>query len=252
MGHIFLSDVHLGAFSDEKNQSLENELISLLDYCQAREIQIHILGDLFDYWMEFPDYIPSIGYLLVSRFKKYNQAMGNNTTYITGNHDYWTKSHFEENGFKVEHEYVNLELGESNVFMCHGDGLSDEQYNLPRPMLHKFIRHPKFITFYQAVLSGKTGLHLMKSFSSFTRDDFAETERLNKWARHMLRNFQYDVIISGHDHVPRRETFADGTYINTGAFFKFQTVLKYNKGSFELVTWSKRANKFKPFETPVY
>lgn len=248
MGHIFLSDVHLGAFSDEQNRHLESELIRLVDYCESNKIQIHILGDFFDYWMEFPDYIPDLGGAILDRFEKYNRVMGNQTTYITGNHDYWTVSHFEERGFRVEHEYIELDLDHKKTLLCHGDGFTEKRFQLSRPLLHRFLRDPKFITFYKSVLTGKTGIQLMKKFSSFTRDEEdIDTERLNKWAEFMLENFAYDVIISGHDHVPRKETFTGGTYINPGAFHSYKTVLKYTKGAFKIVTWVDDRNNFKSF-----
>lgn len=248
MVHLFLSDVHLGGFSDEKNQFLENELIRLVDYCESNNIQIHILGDFFDYWMEFPNYIPEVGRSILDRFETYNLSTGGNTTYITGNHDYWTVSHFEERGFRVEHEFVELELDQKKILLCHGDGLAEKKFQLQRPLLHRFIRNPKFITFYKTVLTGKTGVELMKRFSAFTRDeDEIDTERLSKWAEFMLHLFPYDVIISGHDHVPRKETFSGGVYINTGAFHRYKTFLKYTKGAFNLVTWNDGGNELKPF-----
>lgn len=248
MGHIFLSDVHLGAFSDEQNRHLEDELIRLVDYCESNRIQIHILGDFFDYWMEFPSYIPDLGRNVLNRFEKYNRVMGNKTTYITGNHDYWTVSHLDERGFRVEHEYSELELDQKKIFLCHGDGLTDERFQLPRPLLHRFLRHPKFITFYKTVLTGKTGVEWMKKFSSITRDEEdIDPERLNRWAEFMLETFTYDLVVSGHDHVPRKETFSAGTYLNTGAFHNFKTVLKYTKGAFQLVTWVDSTQEFKPF-----
>lgn len=252
MVHIFLSDVHLGANDSDQTKRLEHELIRLVDYCESEKIQIHILGDFFDYWMEFPDYIPDLGRSVLNRFEIYNRNMGNNTTYITGNHDYWTVSYFEELGFNVNHEYLKLQLDQSNLFLCHGDGLSDKRFRLRRPFLHRFIRHPKFVTFYKWVFPGKTGLQLMKSFSSFTRDEnFIDPERLSNWAEFMLKKFSFDIIVSGHDHVPRVETFTGGTYINTGAFNHHRTVLKYTKGTFELVTWNDGEHEFQPFHKSV-
>lgn len=248
MVQIFLSDVHLGGFSEEKNQHLENELIRLVDYCESNNIQIHILGDFFDYWMEFPNYLPEVGRSILERFEAYHKTMGRRSIYITGNHDNWTVSHFEERGFRVEHETVELELDQKKILLCHGDGLSDKEFELPRPLLHRFIRNPKFVTFYKTVLTGKAGVRLMKNFSAFTRDDnHINTERLSRWSEFMLNSFPYDVVIAGHDHVARKETFAGGTYINTGAFHRDKTVLKYTNGTFTLVTWGDGENKFKPF-----
>lgn len=249
MVHIFLSDVHLGIHDDDQTRHLENELIRLVDYCESEQIQIHILGDFFEYWMEFSDYIPELGQSILERFEQYNQAINGKTTFITGNHDYWTVSHLKERGFNVQHEYVELQLDGNNFFLCHGDGLTDKRFQLPRPLLHRFIRHPKFVTFYKKLLPGKTGLRVMKSFSTFARDEnHINTQRLSNWAEFALENFPYDVIISGHDHVPRVETFSGGTYINTGYFNHYRTVLKYTKGAFELVSWNDGSKEFQPFE----
>ena len=54
---IFISDVHLGAFDKAKEAEVENDLITLINYCCAHKIKIYILGDLFDYWMEYPMYL---------------------------------------------------------------------------------------------------------------------------------------------------------------------------------------------------
>lgn len=59
--YLFLSDAHLGGFSKEKNRKIEEDLIELVDYCLEQQIQIAVLGDLFDYWMEYPGSIPALG-----------------------------------------------------------------------------------------------------------------------------------------------------------------------------------------------
>lgn len=247
MIQVFLSDVHLGAFSEERNLQIESELINLIGYCESNRIQIHILGDFFDYWMEFPDYLPDVGRAVLNRFEEYNLSMGIKTTYITGNHDYWTVSHFEDIGFRVVHEFVEMKLGSKLIFLCHGDGLADSKFQLPRPLLHRLIRDPKFVTFYKSIFSAKTGVEIMKKFSAFNRDEaFIDTERLNRWSKFMLENFSYDIIISGHDHAPRKETYSAGSYLNTGAFYKYRTAIMYTKNKFRLVNWVDDKSEFEP------
>jgi len=70
MQHIFLSDVHLGALRPDQNEKLENELIELIRHCSENGIKIHVLGDLFDYWMEFPEYTPPLGNKLFAQFRQ--------------------------------------------------------------------------------------------------------------------------------------------------------------------------------------
>ncbi|MCC5906306.1 MAG: metallophosphoesterase family protein [Balneolaceae bacterium] len=248
MQHIFFSDVHLGAFSEEKNRQLENSLIKLIDYCADQSIGIHILGDLFDYWMEFPDYTPPLGKKLLNRFEKFNHTV-EPATFVTGNHDNWTLGHFADLGFRVEHEFRDFTIDSQKILLLHGDGLADRKMNLPRPLLHKLLRNKTFISLYRNIFSGDTGNHLMKQFSEFTRNENdLHPERLNRWAKNLLKKKHYRYLLAGHDHVPRMETNLYGTYINTGAFYRHQTVALYNNHVIQLVIWDGEKNKFKLFK----
>lgn len=235
---LFLSDVHLGAFSEAVQNELETALKSLIDLCIKEKIQIYLLGDLFDYWMEYPDFISPLGKSVLDRFEKYNSKCGP-AYFITGNHDFWDRGHFADRGFIVEYEFLRKELFGKQFLLFHGDGLSAPKFELPRPCLHQFLRNPSFVRCYQNVFSGETGNHLMKVFSEFTRDDRnPDPGRLSRWARFFLDKTVVDYIITGHDHLPRMETFSTGTYINTGAFFRDRTLLLYTEEGPDLVSYS--------------
>lgn len=248
MDHIFLSDVHLGAFSDEQNQTLESELISLIYYCLENQIQIHVLGDLFDYWMEYPTYLPKIGQPLLRAFKNYNHQFSP-STYILGNHDNWTRGYFSKLGFEVKPDYHEITLDENQLFLHHGDGLTQKEFQLQRPLFHKMLRSNWFTNLYQFILPAEAGIDLMKRFSEMSRESFdLRPEILNQWSELFLKNFNFDVVIFGHDHIPRIETFSDGTYINPGAFFAHQTVIYYTNRAFNIVRWNSNENQFIPFK----
>jgi UDP-2,3-diacylglucosamine hydrolase len=247
MDHIFFSDVHLGAFSTQENNQLENDVINLVEYCSRNAIQLHIVGDLFDYWMEFPGYVPELGKALLNKFEEYNTQIQAN--YITGNHDHWTISHFTERGFKVYSDELVLTIGHNKTLLFHGDGLSDKRYELPHPVLNHVLRNRTFISFYRSLFSGKTGNHIMKKFSDFTRDsENLRPERLSTWSKSYLNKSDVDVIITGHDHIPRIETFNEGTYINCGAFYRDQTTARYTNNQFQLVLWNSKLQQFEPFD----
>lgn len=246
MQHVFLSDVHFGAFSEKTEEKIEQDLFSLIEYCEENHAQLHILGDLFDYWMEYPDHVPDLGKELLSRFETYNRNNGG-TTYITGNHDNWTLGHFKEKGFHVASDYVEMKIGSKKVFMHHGDGFGDGEFNLPRPVFHRLLRHKKFTNLYRKVFSAETGLHIMKTFSSVVRNrNYLNPRRLNRWSEAFLKNNPYDVVLCGHDHIPRMETFPFGTYINLGTFFHHRSLAVYNNGEFSLVIWDGGTKQLKP------
>jgi|SRR6056297_852512 len=248
MHHLFISDVHFGAFEEQKQLQIEKDLFSLIDYCEKHSILLHVLGDLFDYWMEFPNYIPPLGKNILARFGRYHNKVGP-TLYVTGNHDFWTVGAFEDIGFDVKKNETTITLGKRSVFLMHGDGIEDKRFKMPRPLLNRVLRHPRFVTFFQAVFSGSGANAVMKRFSEFTRDPMDENpEKLNGWAHKLISEHHFDVVITGHDHVERRETFSGGIYINCGAFHKKYTLAEYKNEEFKLVRWNSHQKKLLPFK----
>ncbi|MDZ7806743.1 MAG: metallophosphoesterase [Gracilimonas sp.] len=247
--HIFISDVHLGAFSQETNSKIEQDLIKLVRYCTEHRIKINILGDLFDYWMEFPEknFIPALGSGVLKEFERYNKEI-TSTLYITGNHDNWTFGHFEDCGFDVEENFRLVEIQGTRVLMMHGDGVAASKIDFPRAVFHRLLRNPEFINVYQKVFTPERGLATMKAFSNFTRQrNNHNPEPLNRQAKKIFDKHNLDYIISGHDHVPRIETFSQGNYINLGAFFNNRTLALYNNKGLNLVKWKAESNSFIPF-----
>ena len=61
-----------------------------------------------------------------------------------------------------------------------------------------------------------------------------------------------EVILTGHDHIPRRKQFPFGTYINLGTFYNHQTMVYYNNDGFSLVCWRPELQTLKKFEPSTY
>lgn len=246
---VFISDVHLGAFNKEKEVSIEQNLISLIDYCSQHNIKIYILGDLFDYWMEYtnPNIVPSISEAVIQAFKTYNsQVMP--ATFITGNHDNWDFGYFASIGFDVEPNFRIVEFNGTHTLLMHGDGKYRNEDSLKRPLFHRMLRNPTFIKWYQKLFPAEIGITIMKGFSKLSK--FRESRNatgLNAHAQQILDQNNFDVVLMGHDHVPRVETFSNGLYINLGTFYEHQTLVIYTKNQFNLVKWSGSTKEFVPF-----
>ncbi len=245
---LFLSDAHLGGFSAEKNARVEIELIELVEYAKNNQFQIAILGDLFDYWMEYENYIPQVGSHVLDRFATYNAY--NSSLYITGNHDNWTQGYFGKLGFDVESDYRLLSIGEKKVLLLHGDAIGEDLENLKRPFLHRIMRNKLFVKLYKTILlTPKRGVKLMKQYSRFTNflSGQADPSPLDKWSQKMLRRKDIDVIICGHDHMPRVHKYNFGTYLNLGTFHHHKTLVTYNNSQFKLVYWNSKEQELAPF-----
>lgn len=246
---VFISDVHLGAFSVEKEAEVEHDLLSLIEYCTEQRLKIYILGDLFDYWMEYPqkNYIPTVGASVLEAFKKHNKTIGA-VTFIMGNHDNWNFGYFEKLGFDVESNFRIIHLNENKILLMHGDGRFINADKLIRPLFHRILRSSSFIRFYQAVFPPSIGINLMKKFSGMSKLSVrTNTASLNAHAKEILAKKDIDVILMGHDHVPRMETFSHRTYINLGTFYYHKTLALYTNNEFDLVRWSGSTKEFVPF-----
>ncbi|MEX0889989.1 MAG: UDP-2,3-diacylglucosamine diphosphatase [Balneolaceae bacterium] len=244
---IFLSDVHYGALAGIASESLLTDLLQLFRYCGSRRIRLSILGDLFDYWMEYPGQSPQFGTLIVEGLRQYHLESGIRPLLITGNHDNWTRVALENAGIDLEGESRIVRFGQRKGLLLHGDGLSDAGLRLPRPPLHRLLRHPLFVSLYQHLFPQTTGLRLMKWVSERSRNrDDSNPGRLNRWAEEYLGNSDTEFVICGHDHNPRMIRFKHGTLVNCGAFLYGRTVVQYTKGTFQLVRWEGRTNRFIP------
>ena len=247
--HLFISDVHLGAFSPSKEKEIEDRLIALIEYAIQEKSQLYILGDLFDYWMEYPhlSFVPTLGKNVLDKFEEYNQTISP-TVFITGNHDNWNFGHFQKRGFDVEENYKILTIGKSKVLLMHGDGQFGKRSDFIRPTTHRLLRNPSFTKLYQQIFSPTAGLYIMKRFSSLTRKrNYRNPIPLNRHAEKILISEDIDYVFCGHDHIPRMETFSGGRYINLGTFFNHGTMVRYKNGAFDLVIWHKETQEFVPF-----
>jgi len=251
--HIFISDVHLGSSSLRNEKDIIKDLLGLIEHCIQHNAALYVLGDLFDYWMEFPKkkFVPNISNTVLDAFERYNNTI-QPALYITGNHDNWTFGHFEGRGFDVEQDFRVINIGSQNVLLMHGDGLYYGEETIKRPRMHRVLRNPTFISIYQKIFTPKHGLGLMKLFSSITRKREQRSDvRLNNNARSVLKSHNIDIMITGHDHIHRMETFGGGTYINLGAFYENRSIALYNNNGFNLVKWIASTKEFVSFSKTI-
>lgn len=248
---LFLSDVHLGAFAPSTDRQLESQLIALIDYAEREGYRMAVLGDLFDYWIEYPGAVPELGRALLQRFETFNRQHGA-SLYITGNHDNWTLGHFSRIGFDVEPDARQLRIGSRRYLLLHGDATGPSPQHLRRPLFHRLIRSPGFLKIYRMLLPPRAGRYVMQQFSKLSRvlgKEESDPAPLDNWARETLRRHDIDVVICGHDHRPRIHKYDYGTYINLGTFHHHHSLAEYNNGNLSLVHWNNNKEELLPYST---
>lgn len=253
---VFLSDVHLGGFDDELNDDIERRLHELLHYVMRHELRLYLLGDLFDYWMEYRGRWPAYAEGTLRLFEQLNRRQP--SLFITGNHDNWTGPRIEAAGFDIEHEYRMLKLAGRRILMLHGDGLREAGMNFRRPRFHRFLRHPAFLKLYQTLLPPAAGIALMQAFSrNAKRRDRRQVinmhegaEDIDRWALQMLQHKPVDVVLCGHHHKPLMHESRHGLYVNLGNFCRLGSLLIHTRAGFRSVVWSSQAGGLLPFRAP--
>jgi UDP-2,3-diacylglucosamine hydrolase len=242
--------VHLGAYSDDKNRDLEDQLIRLIDYCRDQGLEIVILGDFFDYWMEYPGgRVPPIGQRVLEHFRRYHAQTGSHTLFVTGNHDNWTNGYLCGLGFDLEHEYRIIQDDNAAIMVLHGDGLNDPDMGLQRPRMHRFLRNSYFITLYQTLLPPRLGWAGMRLFSGSSRKkdvvapDSLKRVELDAWARNRVStDNRIQAVIYGHHHHPVLWEQQGLTCMNCGSFGENYSLGLYANKTFEIVTWDAESN----------
>jgi len=252
--YLFISDVHAGGFDENKNKQLEKEFLQVLNWGKENSYKVFLLGDIFDYWMEFKNgyYQQEFDSLLASIFKLRDSQ--STVTMITGNHDNWTESLFPEKGIEIEENFRILTINENErVLLMHGDGLYLPNGKLKRPFFHQILRNKLFIRIFRLLFPDRKGISIMKKFSYLNRTIRPTTnhssKKLTSWFSDEFPKLGFETVICGHDHIPRLIRHNNLKFINLGAFFMHKTFALYTDNELKLVVWNELDNQPNLFES---
>ena len=137
----FISDAHLGSRALQHGRQQERRLVRFLDDIKDKAQAVYMLGDMFDFWFEYPTVVPR-GY---TRFLgKVSELTDNGVEvhFFTGNHDIWCTDYLEQEcGVILHREPVTLELADKLFYLAHGDGLGDPNrtFRLLRYIFHNKV-----------------------------------------------------------------------------------------------------------------
>ncbi|MFH1698950.1 MAG: UDP-2,3-diacylglucosamine diphosphatase [Candidatus Zixiibacteriota bacterium] len=236
MAIYFLSDAHLGSDDAQSEKIKIEKLFAFLDMVKDTGEKLYILGDLFDFWFEYKHAIPKQHLKAVLKLASLVES-GIPIHYITGNHDFWLGGFLEnEVGIKIHRDsYEATEQG-LKILMIHGDGLSPADWKY-RIFVRAILRNRLAVAFYRLVPSD-WGIPIAKAMSSSSRNHTAGRENkflkdYENYAREKLSE-GYDAIIIGHTHQPEFINYENGTYMNTGDFYKNFSYGKLHDGQVSL------------------
>ena len=155
----FLSDAHLGSLAIEKGWAHQKKLIDMLEEMSKDAASIYMLGDMFDFWMEYfihdkkkHQYAP-----FFKELRKLSKQ-GIHVHIFTGNHDLWTFGGMAQlSNAEIHYEPCTILRYGKAIYLAHGDGLlpsnweslypKDVKKKIKRFMRLKDIFHSPFLQF---------------------------------------------------------------------------------------------------------
>ncbi|WP_299436100.1 UDP-2,3-diacylglucosamine diphosphatase [uncultured Maribacter sp.] len=226
----FASDNHLGAPTMEQSMPREKKFVAWLEEIKEDAAAIFLLGDMFDFWMEYKTVIPKGFTRTLGKLAELSDA-GIPIFYFVGNHDLWMSGYFEEElNIPVFHTTQQFKLNDTSFFIGHGDGLGPNDKGFKR--MKKVFTNP-FAKWLFRWLHPDIGVRLGKYLSVKNKiisgdDDVKflgeEKEWLVQYAKRKLETKHYDYFVFGHRHLPLEiDLNGKSTYVNLGDWISYYT-----------------------------
>lgn len=234
----FISDIHIGLQDEKSEQRKLDNLERLFAIIKAEGRSLYMLGDIFDYWMEFRHLIPkgfSRFICLLSDLVRHNIEV----VYFAGNHDFYLGRFFDDElGIKTMYGMHERVFEGRKFLLAHGDGLG--KGDIGYKLFARFVRNRFNLSLLE--LHPDLAIGLMKGLSRLSRDHkhvdhVFEVDRLLNFAESLAAEREFDYFVCGHNHVPGITDLSvlPCRYINLGSWIEDSLPYGvFNNGTFEL------------------
>lgn len=223
-GIYFISDLHFGLQDSAAEKMKREKLAELFRLVEQSGGALYMLGDIFDYWMEFRHVVPK-NFMQVYALLYGLVHSGVKVVYVAGNHDFHLGSFFDrELGIRTLYGLNGFDYADRKFLFAHGDGLGDG--DLGYKLFARFVRtrlNLGLLTAFHPDLA----LALMKRLSNLSRhykpgDSSRESNRLLNFAESIVSEREFDYFICGHNHLQEIHLLANGRsrYVNLGSWIE--------------------------------
>ena len=236
----FISDIHLKLHASPKEKKRRGSLYRLLDQIRKTGGSCFFVGDLFDFYFEYPHLIPK-AYMDFYQKAVEMKNDGIELHLLLGNHDYWDfgffNRTFSKKSFKNQFKFKKHD---QNCLIIHGDGILKEDYGY---RLFRRIIRSKLCIFLYNLLSPRIGYLIAKKISKadkpkeYYKDNELIKKKLLSYAKEKWK--EVDVLLIGHYHQDGIIEEGNKKLIFLGDWLNKYLVTKYENGVWEQIKWNK-------------
>lgn len=241
----FISDAHLG--NNAGSALREQHLVQFLAQIQSDAECLFIVGDLFDFWIEYQHAIRPDYFNILCALKNLRDS-GTQIHYLAGNHDFALGPFLQHQiGMQLHLKHYTPVLQHRRFFISHGNGL------LPGQRADRFVQRQLANLRWQKLyrlLHPSLGVPLGNAVSRLSRRH-NQQDAQRQWAgkyRRMARTclqHDYDCLVFGHTHWPEIHHWhisgRPKVYCNTGEWMDRYTYARLCNGHLRL--WEYRPHQ---------
>jgi UDP-2,3-diacylglucosamine hydrolase len=219
---LFISDAHLGNRHPSAQQR-EDRLVGFLDRLNPAPSHLFVVGDLFDFWIEYGRLIRAEYFRVLCALQRV-VARGTQVHYIAGNHDFALGPFLQRDmGISVHPRAYTGTLQGKRLYVAHGDGLIGKgvMYRVLRGALRSRVNQ-----WFYKLLPPSGGIALGLAISRMSRrvnggnlPEWALLE-YRKAARRLLSEQHAGIVVLGHTHKADLLSGIEGVYCNTGEWMR--------------------------------
>lgn len=226
--YLFFGDAHFGNRYSEREDERIRLFLEFLKHRTDHTREIFIIGDLFEFWFEYSSVIPKRYYPILNGLSRIVEQ-GIKVHYFMGNHEFGSGEFFKRLGFQVYLDETIFRLDNLRVLVGHGDRADDAAAT----RFMNYVFRSQLNQFLYRLIHPDLGIGLAKAVARASREKTRlhdSSAKLEDYALRRLDDFDVDVVVFGHSHVPVLKRHNGRYYLNVGDFLENFTYGAIDRG----------------------